>query len=245
MAATEPTTPLRRRSPVRQFLRLVKCLAKCVFVLSVVYLAIVLVGLSPVHSDFHPSDDGIDVAVVSNAVHADLILPVSNAVIDWREVFPPHCFPVETAAANCITIGWGDKGFFLYTKNWGDLKLSVAAKALLWPSDTCVHVTMKQDARSIHSAKSVRISPQQYQQLVDSICQSLKLDEHGQAIRVDGFHYGQLDAFFDARGTYHCLNTCNSWVGRKLQAAGVKTPWFSPLPKTVNWYFPQPVQDPA
>ncbi len=201
-------------------------------------MGIVAIGLIPVHSDFRPADEGVEVSVVSNAVHADLVLPIQNGVIDWREVFPESYFPGDTTDADLISIGWGDKGFFLYTKTWGDLKPSVAAKALLWPSDTCVHVNMKNSMHLSSSARSVRISIQQYQQLVDAIHDSLELDEKGQAVPIDNFHYNQRDTFCEAKGTYHCLNTCNSWVGRKLQAAGVKTPWLSPLPKTVYLYFP-------
>lgn len=233
-ASTDEAQVTWRAKIARSTRRIVKWLLG----LMAIYLTIVLVGLIPVHSDFRPSEDGVEVRVISNAVHADLVLPITNEVIDWRTVFPADAFPSDTSDATHIAIGWGDKGFFLLTPTWGDLKFSVVAKALLWPSDTCVHVNMKDEKYTLNKGKSVRISPEQYGQLVDSILESLKLGETGQTIAVTGFHYNHGDAFFEAEGTYHCFNTCNSWVGRKLKAAGVKTPWISPLPKTVYWYFP-------
>jgi len=46
------------------------------------------------------------------------------------------------------------------------------------------------------------------------------------------------DVRCQARGSYHCLNTCNCWVGRALRSCGVRTGWFTPLPKTVFFYLP-------
>ncbi len=234
----------------RQFVRCVGRtvwrFAKVIGCLIAIYLAVVLIGLIPVNRDFVPTDDGVEVFVVSNAVHADLVLPVANDVVDWRTVFPSDAFPPNAFNAHHrlagspthIAIGWGDKGFFLLTPTWADLTPSVAAKALLWPSGTCLHVAMTHANDLPDSAKSVRISVDQYKRLVDSIQQSFPVGDTKRAIAINDVHYNHRDAFFEASGTYHCFNTCNSWAGRRLKAAGVKTPWFSPLPKTVYWYFP-------
>ena len=48
--------------------------------------------------------------------------------------------------------------------------------------------------------------------------------------------YYETDAFFPANGSYHCFHTCNCWAANGLEDAGVKVPWFSPLPSTVLWY---------
>ena len=52
-----------------------------------VYLVIVLVGLIPVNNDFVPTEGGVKLYLVSNAVHTDVIVPKSNQVIDWEEEF--------------------------------------------------------------------------------------------------------------------------------------------------------------
>ncbi|MEM7560840.1 MAG: DUF2459 domain-containing protein, partial [Planctomycetota bacterium] len=65
---------------------------------------------------------------------------------------------------------------------------------------------------------------------------------------IEGYAYTQTDAFFEAKGNYHSLNTCNSWVGRALRSAGIKAPWFSPMPSTPTLYFPsedEPATEPT
>jgi hypothetical protein len=32
--------------------------------------------------------------------------------------------------------------------------------------------------------------------------------------------------------------TCNCWVGEAMRSAGIRTAWFTPLPKTVFLYLP-------
>jgi Protein of unknown function (DUF2459) len=58
----------------------------------------------------------------------------------------------------------------------------------------------------------------------------------GRFLLIEGGAYGTDDAFYYAHGSYHAFNTCNCWVGRGLKAAGVRTGWFTPLPKTVSLY---------
>ncbi|MEQ8790817.1 MAG: TIGR02117 family protein [Pirellulaceae bacterium] len=202
------------------------------------YAAIVLVGLIPVNNDFEPTADGVEIHVISNAVHADLVMPIEAAGVDWRERFPAACFRGDTADATHVAIGWGDRGFFLETPTWADLKASTTANALLWPSDSCMHVRLTKLNYLAEDARSVRISPEQYGRLVEHIRSTFVQNGDGSFLPIAGAHYGQHDAFFAARGAYHGLNTCNSWAGRGLRSAGVRTGWLTPLPKTVYWYLP-------
>jgi uncharacterized protein (TIGR02117 family) len=202
------------------------------------YGAILLVGLIPVNNDFEPSPEGIEILVISSAIHADIVMPIETDGVNWRERFPAACFRGDTSEATHVAIGWGDKGFFLETPTWGDLKASTTAHALLWPSDSCMHVRLTKAEYLSEDARAVRISPEQYQRLVRYITATFQQNGDGSFVPITGYHYGRNDAFFDAHGTYHGLNTCNSWAGRGLQAAGVRTPWLTPLPKTVYLYLP-------
>jgi hypothetical protein len=75
--------------------------------------------------------------------------------------------------------------------------------------------------------------------LVDYIKSGFRLKDN-LASQIPGIAYSNDDAFFLAHGTYHLLNTCNSWVGRGLRQAGVKVGQFTPLPKTVFFHLPEP-----
>ena len=219
--------------------RIGRVLVRLFLLFVVVYSIIVLIGLIPVNNDFQQTPDGIEIYVISNAVHSDLVLPLDSDAIDWRELFPASAFAGDVRQATHVAIGWGDRGFFLKTPTWADLKFSVVANALLLPSDTCMHVSMTRSELLGSGARSVSISASEYKQLVDAILESVPIDSNGQPTLIEGAAYGRYDAFFAATGRYHCLNTCNSWVGSVLKRAGVRTPWISPLPKTVYWYFPE------
>ena len=228
------------RSALRRWLRRI---ARTFGALILLYLLIVLFGLIPVNNGFEPPEDGIEIFVRSTAVHADLVFPISSETIDWRGQFSEDCFRGKTDFATHISIGWGDKGFFLETETWADFRLSTAAKALFWPSNCCLHVEMTRSPEHDKDARSVRISAHQYVQLVNYVLSSFETDAQGNFMQIPGEAYRRNDAFFDAKGTYHCLNTCNSWAGAGMRKVGIRTPWLSPLPKTMFLYLPAPMSD--
>jgi len=210
-------------------------LLKWAFYGAVAFASVLLVGLIPVNNDFKPEKNGVTLYIVSNAVHADIIVPKTTGVVDWTAKFPPTMFSGDVAAETHVAFGWGDKGFFLETETWNDFKLSVAAKAILLPSSSCVHVGFTRPQHYSDSV-SVTISEKQYQSLVDFIDQTFQRDQASQYIQIANRSYSDNDAFFEAKGRYHVLNTCNSWVGRALRSAGVKVPWLSPLPNSPTLY---------
>jgi len=213
-----------------------KRLFKWMLFLILGYGTILLIGLIPVNSDFRPSPDGIKVYIVSNSVHADIIIPKTTDVRDWGETFDKAHFIADVSDETHVAIGWGDRGFFLETKTWNDFRLATAAKALLLPSESCVHVSFV-SPEYYPDAVSVSISQDQFKDLVKFFDRAFKTDKNGNLIRIKGESYFKNDAFYEAHGRYHILNTCNSWVGRALKSAGVKVPMLSPMPNSPTLYF--------
>lgn len=239
--STQSINDARQRDrPARsRWRRWLRRLAIALLTPPLLYGAIVLVGLIPVNRGFQPAEEGIEIRVISTAVHADLILPVSNEVIDWRELFPDRLFPANTAGQTHIAIGWGERNFFLETPTWADLTFANAAGALLWPSASCMHVTMTRGEAWHGQGRAVRISTEQYRALVEFILAHLKRDDRQRLIVVPEIHYGNRDIFLEAHGRYHALNTCNSWIGQALRQAEVCVPWLTPLPKTMFLWLPE------
>lgn len=202
------------------------------------YVAIVLIGLIPVNNGFEPTADGIEILLVSSPIHADVVLPIETETFNWRELFPDDCFSGDTTGATHVAIGWGDKEFFIDTPTWADLRVSTTAKAILWPSDCCVHVSYTKAEFRREGSRSVKISVAQYARLVEHVQASLTQETDGSIVQIADFAYGSHDAFFEAHGLYHCFNTCNCWVGNAMRAAGIRTGWFTPLPKTMFLYLP-------
>ena len=207
------------------------------------YALILLVGLIPVNNGFRPPDEGITLYIVSSAVHADIIVPISTDVVDWEQEFANVRFGGDVSDETHVAFGWGDRGFFLETPTWDDLKFSTAANALLLPSGSCVHVDFTRP-EYYSDASSVTVSEEQYRELVRFFKETMKYDENGDYRQIHGYAYSFTDAFFEAKGQYHLLNTCNSWVGRGLKTAGVRVPWLSPLPKSPMLYVESDVTSP-
>ncbi|MDP6443255.1 MAG: TIGR02117 family protein [Pirellulaceae bacterium] len=218
----------------RVFIRTLKTL---VFLI-VCYAALVALGMIPVNNSFQPAVDGVRIYVISSAIHADFVLPIDTPARNWREKFPSESFVGDTSLATHVAIGWGDQGFFIGTPTWDDLRFSTAANALLWPSDSCIHTFMCRP-RDLPSARSLRISTEQYERLIEHIDRALAVNAAGQAIQIGDAHYTDQDAFFESNGHYHCFNTCNSWIGGGLKRSGVRTGWFTPLPGTPLAYLPE------
>ena len=231
----DPSQPL---TIARRCLRWLKRLAWLVLSCLAFYLFVALIGLIPVNNDFQPTPDGIEVWLVSNPIHTDIVLPAGNEAFDWRECFPAGSFAVDSRRATHVAIGWGNKGFYVNTPTWADLRCSTVANALFWPSESCMHVSLCTAEGLPQGARAVKISPAQYRRLVEFINCGFRRQADGSRILIPHAAYGQNDAFFAAEGRYHCFNTCNCWTGRALQAAGLRTGWFTPLPGTPCLYLP-------
>lgn len=229
------------KPPLSVFKRCVRWILRtlgAVLAVILTYMVIVLIGLIPVNNSFQPTPGGVEIFIISSNVHADFVLPMTNETANWREFFGDARFNRDVTSATHVAIGWGDKGFFLDTPTWADLKVSTALKALFWPTDSCLHVVFDVAPTPSADVRSVTISTEQYARLVEYIQAKFKLDRDRHATQIAGAAYATNDAFFEAVGGYHCLNTCNSWIGRGMQQTGIRTAWLTPLPRTVFLYLP-------
>ena len=212
---------------------------KCLLLVTILYGLFLLAGLIPVNNDFVEDPGGVEIFVISNEVHAEIIVPVKQPEHNWKSFFD-HCdYQDKFGDSQYVGFGWGDRDFFVNTPTWGDLKFSTASRAAFLPTSCVMRVDLFPKQRHIPTtARSVSISNEQYQDLIGFIQSSF---ESGDAcpIQLDEPGYAELDAFFHATGTYCALNTCNSWVGRALKTAGVRVGWQTPLPQTVFLYLPE------
>ena len=194
----------------------------------------------PVNRDFIESDTGITIYIVSSAVHADIIIPKEalseTQTSKFQNALNRANFADDISNITHIAFGWGDRGFFLNTQTWDDLTLSTAAKAVFYPSDTVMHIDHILP-RYYADKVSLTLNINQFKNLITFISSSFETDENQEIIHVENFAYSSSDAFFVAKGSYHLLNTCNTWVAQALRSAGVKVPWLAPLPKSPMIYF--------
>jgi uncharacterized protein (TIGR02117 family) len=190
-------------------------------------VAAVALGLLPANRDYAAPRDGIELSIVSNGFHADLIMPMRAAGIDWSSWCPPDKFGGAPAAH--IGFGWGDTDFFLQTRRWQDVKLLTALKAVSFSTTTALHVMYVDDVRAFTTRRRLVVTPDAYRALADYIQASFRHDTSGRTIARPDPGYGARDAFFEATGTYSPLKTCNEWLAEGLRQAGLPTGWWAPF----------------
>lgn len=168
----------------------------------------------------------IEAYVLSNGVHTDLVFPVRSAVIDWRVLFDPLDAKAPPPDAEFVAIGWGDRDFYLHTPTWADLTLRRAVGALVGANASLLHVTWLTRVQLRQGAYAMPLSQRQYLALVAHVRGSLP---GGRTVALPGAGYGPDDAFYEAKGSYHLFETCNTWTGRGLRRAGVPVSRWTPF----------------
>jgi len=159
--------------------------------------------------------------LASNGIHLDIIIPKQAVPKSIQQEI------LVSELTNFISLGFGDKDFYLQTPTWNDLKLNIALKALFLNSKTAIHL-------SKHSAKSenwikIEICELQLKSLLSFLENSFKKDLKGRIIEIKNAGYTKNDKFYEGKGTFNCIQTCNNWVNKGLKAAQIKTSLWSPL----------------
>lgn len=178
-------------------------------------------------------DDGqkkeIPIYIYTNGVHTDIVMPVKNDLHDWSAKIPFNNTKSKATDYQYVGIGWGDKGFYLDTPTWADLKFSTAFKAAFWLSESAMHCTYYKTMKEGEDCKMIMISKNQYKDLVKFVDEKFDKDASGNYVLVPtNAVYGNTDAFYDAKGKYSFLDTCNTWANNALKAAGQKAAWWTP-----------------
>lgn len=193
------------------------------------YLTIALIGASlPINTDYNPENGEIEIFVTSNGIHTDVCLPVETTLINWTEFIDTKTFRGIKQSPEFISIGWGDKGFFLDTPDWSDLKASTAINAAFLPSSTAMHVTyfLRKPIES-QSIKRCVITKEKYVELIGFIKQSFVIKPDTTPQLIPNVGYKSTDNFYEAKGSYYLFRTCNTWTNDALAIAGVRTSAFA------------------
>lgn len=171
----------------------------------------------------------IEIYILTNGVHTDLVVPIKNEEMDWGKELPFENTISRRSDFNYLSVGWGDKGFYLDTPTWAELKPSTALKAAFWMSESAMHCTYYFEMTEGKDCKKLLLTKKQYQNLVKYIKDKFDRDVNGNVIFIEtDAVYGIHDAFYDAKGKYSFLDTCNSWANEGLKAAGQKAALWTP-----------------
>ena len=202
------------------------------FVIGVVFLYIILsllLPLIPVKAEETNDPKIVEAYIMTNGVHTDLVLPVKSKYIDWSQKLPIENTKGKDPDQNFIAFGWGDKGFYLDTPTWAELKFSTAFNAAFWLSESAMHCTYYKKMTVADDCKKIMLTEKQYQNLIKFIDNKFDKDSEGKyiLIKTDAV-YDKNDAFYDAKGSYNFTYTCNTWANDGLKVAGQKAAFWTP-----------------
>jgi uncharacterized protein (TIGR02117 family) len=189
-----------------------------------------------------PKEQGesIDVAIyiITNGDHTDVVVPVKNQVANWaKEVKYQNTINGDTSF-KYLALGWGDKGFFLNTPTWAQLKFSTAFKAAFALSTSAIHATYYKTMTESADCKKINISNAQYVRLVAYIDSSFKRDSLQNVINIKtNANYNNNDAFYEAKRKYNLFYTCNTWANNALKSCGQKTCVWTPFDKGIFYHY--------
>jgi uncharacterized protein (TIGR02117 family) len=199
------------------------------------YVLAALIGsLVPVNRSWSEPESGVTIFIANNGVHADLILPARAQGLDWRPLLPAHHFADADPGARWVAFGAGERRVYLDTPRWRDISLPTIWAGLTG-GERVMHVEWVGDPT--YAAREIRLRPEEYRRLWQSIRAEFDLDGGGRPQRVDHRSYGPADAFYVGRGKASALNTCNNWAADRLRMAGVKSSLWTPFAQGLVWRY--------
>lgn len=184
-------------------------------------------------------DEDISIFIKTNGVHTDIVVPVKNDRMDWSQFIKYEHTDAKDSTLQYVGIGWGDKGFYLETPEWKDLKFSVAFKAMFHLGSSAVHATFYNRMATSDHCKEIKISYAEYDKLVAYIKNTFETDAAGNSIHIvsvnDG--YGATDAFYEANGSYDLFHTCNTWANSALKSCDQRACLWTALDKGIFYQY--------
>ena len=182
-------------------------------------------------------DQDLSIYILTNGVHTDIVMPYFNEVYDWRTYLDTSLTPGKRTSAEWVGFGWGDKGFYLQTPEWKDLKASVAFNAAFGLSESAMHVTYHDKLIAGEDCVEIKLNKDQYKALCNFILERFdQKNERFVMINTDQ-NYGLNDVFYEAKGKYSLFYSCNTWANNSLKSAGLKASLFTLWDKGIFYQY--------
>ncbi len=183
------------------------------------YLVALLLSNIIVNDKLENEENTHVIYLKSNGVHLDIVLRKE----DLPSSFLMRLNDVERT--KFLAFGWGDENFYLHTPTWNDLTFKTAFNALFLKSSTLMHVTRYNKKNK--SWVLVRLTSSAHQRLTNYIIDSF-VQVDNSALSV-GNGYFNNDNFYQAKGSYSILKTCNTWVNLGFKESGLKACIWTPF----------------
>jgi uncharacterized protein (TIGR02117 family) len=179
----------------------------------------------------------IDIYIISNGFHSDIVVPVKSDVFNWSDIIKFEHITSQDTSYKYIAFGWGDKKFYINTPLWSDLKFDIAFQGLFCLNPSAIHVTFFRDMFDSESCIKISISKQNYHKLIEYIKNDLKFDKNGEVQLIKNLHYDNTDAFYDSKGSFTLFYTCNTWINEALKSANQKACLWTPFEEGIFYQY--------
>lgn len=209
-----------------------------IFILVIFYgLSAFVLSIIPVNKKQSDNTKEYTIFIKSNGVHTDLVLPIKTDVKDWSEKIKFENIQSKDSTHKFLAFGWGDKGFYLDTPEWSDLKARTAFNAAFNLGTSAMHTTFYKQMQETDSCVKIEISKEHYQKLIAFIEASFQYDANGNPIFINATTYGKNDSFYEAHRTYNLFYTCNTWANQALKVSGLKAAFWTPSDKGIFYHY--------
>lgn len=204
--------------------------------IALVLLYVAMAFILPLITIRPKSDAGVtnrQFYLYGNGVHIDVI---------FRQLDLPdslNCDLLLNDQAKYVAFGWGDRGFYLNTPTWAELKFSTAFNAMVLKSPSVMHITEHTEPGK--DWRLVDVSEEQFQKMLKYVKSGFETDEDGDIIPIPDVGYTPQDRFFEGAGYYHCARTCNTWVNTGLKKSGLKVGIWATQQNGILRYYPERV----
>lgn len=198
----------------------------------------IFVLLLPLPTFIHLGDKDsvheVTVYLVSNDIHVGIMVPRKTPDVDWDEFVLDEAFPQKFPKLEWVEFGWGDRRFYFEMPTWDKFTYELAADALFWPDPAVMHVGLSAPLPESAYVRKIGLTRERYKKLSEAIKDSFIL-QNGKPILIPGKGYSPVDSFFEAKGSYSLIRTCNVWTSDIFAAAGLRHPLWSPSKYGLEW----------
>lgn len=200
-------------------------------------LAAYILSIIPVSKRNQDASGDIQIFILTNGVHTDIVVPAKSSYKDWVCEVPYADTRACDTTVKYLAFGWGDRGFYLETPTWGDLKSSTAFKALFHLGSSAMHCSYYRNMSEADNCAGIWLSGEEYGQLVKYVEESFDYKSSGRPVHIANYSYGSNDAFYEAKRTYDLFYTCNTWANNALKACGQKACLWTPSDKGIFYHY--------
>ena len=200
------------------------------------YLIAALIGsFIPANSDWAPPVNGIPIYVETNGIHVSLIVPLTAAGEDLSDYIRPEHLRDPSLYGTHFMIGWGHKAVYRNAQIWADVRSGDVTSAVFGSNETTMHVYHLTGPQPTPYRKKFNVRPAEYRIIIAQIRTSFLTHANGRTIAYPA--YGPNNLFYDARGHYSAVNTCNNWTGNILRNAGIRVGIWTPIAGGIMRWF--------